>query len=280
MNDKQMQLIQAGIKLFANKGYYHTSIQEIANEAGVSKGSFYIYFQSKEEFIATAYRHFYNQLTEKLDKVKTENLPPREILAKQITVLMGFADNFKDFFGMYGREDISIGEDIDSFIQEVKEYNYNWMKEMILSIYGPKQKSLLLDTMVQFDGLLNGYLKWVVVNDMKIDKARAGEFIVSRLDDVVHGMKVKEEKPLIYECDQNGEEPLTVLRRKLEQLNIDEEHRKQLREVVDTLEAESKKQVQNPVIVQGLLAHFSPIKELEDECRQLADAWEIELLPL
>src|SRR5690625_4970932 len=88
MNDKQMQLIQAGIKLFAGKGYYHTSIQEIATEAGVSKGSFYIYFQSKEEFIAKAFQYFYNQLTERLGRVKNENLPPRKVLAKQITVLM------------------------------------------------------------------------------------------------------------------------------------------------------------------------------------------------
>ncbi|WP_425574658.1 TetR/AcrR family transcriptional regulator, partial [Streptomyces rhizosphaericus] len=38
MNEKKLKLIENGMKLFAKKGYYHTSIQEIASESGVSKG--------------------------------------------------------------------------------------------------------------------------------------------------------------------------------------------------------------------------------------------------
>jgi AcrR family transcriptional regulator len=278
MNDKQMQLIQAGIKLFARKGYYYTSIQEIAAEAGVSKGSFYIYFESKEEFIVKAFRHFYNQLTERLDKVKIENLPPRKILEKQITVLMDFVDGYKDFFSMHVRENISIGEDINHLIQEIKEYNFNWMKEMILSIYGDKQKELLLDTVIQFDGLLNGYFKWIVIDDFQIDKTRAGSFITARLDDIVNGMQIKKEKPLTYEACQDQEAPFAVLRNKCQQLNISEVKRKQLEEVMALLEAEKRKQTYNPVMIQGLLAHFSQVEEVKEECKQLADAWGVELL--
>jgi len=278
MNDKQMQLIQAGIKLFAGKGYYHTSIQEIATEAGVSKGSFYIYFQSKEEFIAKAFQYFYKQLTERLEGVKNENLPPRKILEKQITVLMGFIDNYKDFFSMHVRENISIGEDINKLIHEVKEYNFNWMKEIILSIYGNEQKSLLLDTIIQFDGLLNGYFKWIVVNNIEVDKTRAGAFIVARLDDIVHGMNTNAEKPLAYEVYQDKEEPLAILRNKLNQLMISDKKRKQLQEVVAALEEETRKQTYNPVIIQGLLAHFSQVEEVHEECKQLAETWNVELL--
>ncbi|MFA1822481.1 TetR/AcrR family transcriptional regulator [Virgibacillus oceani] len=282
MNDKQMQLIQAGLKLFADKGYYHTSIQEIATEAGVSKGSFYIYFQSKEAFIVKAFQYFYKQLTEKLDKVKSEKLPPRKVLEKQITVFMDFVNSYKDFFSMHVRENITIGEDINKLIHEAKEYNFNWMKEMILSIYGDTQKDLLMDTIILFDGLLNGYAKWIVVNSMEVDKTRAGEFIMARLDDVVHGMKEKEEKPLtkMNTCGNAPEKeaPLTVLCNKLDQLNMSESNRKQLQEVVAALKAETRNKEHNPVIIQGLLAHFSQVEEVKEECRQLADAWNVKLL--
>src|SRR5690625_2318802 len=276
MNDKQMQLIQAGIKLFAGKGYYHTSIQEIASEAGVSKGSFYIYFQSKEEFIVKAFRHFYNQISERLDKVRNENLPPKKILAKQITMLMDFIDSYKDFFSMHVRENISIGEDINNLIYEVKEYNFNWMKEMILSIYGAEQEEMLLDTMIQFDGLLNGYLKWIVINDVEVDKTRAGEFITARLDDIVNGMNIKEEKPLTKVKPLGGmpekAEPLTILRNKLNELKMSETKRKQLQEAVAALETEIRKKEYSPVIIQGLLAHFSQMEEVKEECRQIGRA--------
>ncbi|GAB3789525.1 TetR/AcrR family transcriptional regulator [Virgibacillus kimchii] len=279
MNDKQMRLIQAGIKLFADKGYYHTSIQEIATEAGVSKGSFYLYFQSKEEFIAKAYRYFYNIVTEKLERVKNEKLPPREILAKQITILMELMYNYKDFFRMHIRENITIGEDINRLIHEIKEYNFNWMKEMILSIYGESQRKLLLDTVIQFDGLLNAYFKWMVFNDLKVDKTRAGTFIISRLDDVVDGMNHKAEQPLAGGLIREVENPIAKLQYKLNQLMISDKKRKQLQEVIAVLEEETRKKTHNPVIIQGLLAHFAPIEEVKEECSQLAETWNVELSP-
>lgn len=47
--DTKRQIIQAGLKLFSEKGYYKTNSKEIAKEAGVSTGSFYAYFSDKEE---------------------------------------------------------------------------------------------------------------------------------------------------------------------------------------------------------------------------------------
>jgi len=43
------QILDAGLKVFAVKGYHGTSISDIAKEAGVSKGLAYNYFKSKKE---------------------------------------------------------------------------------------------------------------------------------------------------------------------------------------------------------------------------------------
>lgn len=48
------KLIDAAKKLFRTKGYKNTSVDEIADEALLSKGTFYQYFKSKENlFLAT-----------------------------------------------------------------------------------------------------------------------------------------------------------------------------------------------------------------------------------
>lgn len=53
------QIIQAGLKLFSDKGYYRTNSKEIAKEAGVSIGSFYAYFSDKEELFKEVFlEHF------------------------------------------------------------------------------------------------------------------------------------------------------------------------------------------------------------------------------
>lgn len=43
-------LLEAGKRVFLEKGYNHAGIEAILQEAGVPKGSFYYYFESKEDF--------------------------------------------------------------------------------------------------------------------------------------------------------------------------------------------------------------------------------------
>jgi AcrR family transcriptional regulator len=280
MNDRQMELIQAGIKLFARKGYYHTSIQEIATEAGVSKGSFYLYFDSKEVFIAKAFQYFYNMVTERLEAVEKEQLSPREVLEAQITILIDFVNNYKDFFKMHIGDNITIGEDMNRLIHDVREYNYNWMKKRILAIYGEAQRKLLLDTIIQFDGLLSAYFKWIVFYDVEVEKNRAGTFIIARLDDLVHGMKIKAEKPLADRVRSDTENPLAKLKMKLNHLELGKEKKEQLKKVVAALEEETEKPSYNPVVIQGLLAHFAAIAEVKEECEQLAEMWNVDLISI
>ena len=47
----KLKMIQASTRLFASKGYDHTSISDIAKEVGLSDGSVYTYFGNKEELL-------------------------------------------------------------------------------------------------------------------------------------------------------------------------------------------------------------------------------------
>ncbi|MFP4567068.1 MAG: TetR/AcrR family transcriptional regulator [Spirochaetaceae bacterium] len=50
------RLIEAGIKLFGRRGYYNVNVYEVAKEAGFSVGTFYLYFGTKEDFLAEIVR--------------------------------------------------------------------------------------------------------------------------------------------------------------------------------------------------------------------------------
>jgi len=47
--DPKKTLVQTALKLFATRGYYHTSIADIVRESGCTRGTLYYYFSSKEE---------------------------------------------------------------------------------------------------------------------------------------------------------------------------------------------------------------------------------------
>ncbi|NBC30853.1 MAG: TetR family transcriptional regulator, partial [Spirochaetes bacterium] len=50
------RLIGSGIELFGRRGYYNVNVYEVARNAGFSVGTFYLYFKTKEEFLAEIVR--------------------------------------------------------------------------------------------------------------------------------------------------------------------------------------------------------------------------------
>jgi len=49
--DKYQRIVEAGIKVFARKGFHNSRVSEIAQEAGVADGTIYIYFKNKDEIL-------------------------------------------------------------------------------------------------------------------------------------------------------------------------------------------------------------------------------------
>lgn len=49
--NRKAQILETALELFANEGYYPTSISKIAKKAGISKGLMYNYFTSKEQLV-------------------------------------------------------------------------------------------------------------------------------------------------------------------------------------------------------------------------------------
>lgn len=64
---KTALILATALKLFANEGYYLTSISKIAEKAGISKGLMYNYFESKEDLILAVIGKGIRELTEHLD---------------------------------------------------------------------------------------------------------------------------------------------------------------------------------------------------------------------
>ena len=48
MSSARERLLESAKTLFSQRGYYATSVEDIVESAGLSKGAFYFYFKSKE----------------------------------------------------------------------------------------------------------------------------------------------------------------------------------------------------------------------------------------
>ena len=56
--NRKHEFMTAALELFYRKGYENTTIKDIIDELGVSKGAFYHYFESKEDIIISIAREF------------------------------------------------------------------------------------------------------------------------------------------------------------------------------------------------------------------------------
>src|SRR5215468_7527808 len=56
------KIVQAAIKLFEERGYEKTTSNDIAAEAGVSVGSFYVYFTDKRQLLLTIFDRVADEL--------------------------------------------------------------------------------------------------------------------------------------------------------------------------------------------------------------------------
>jgi TetR/AcrR family transcriptional regulator len=62
---RPQELLDAALTLFVEKGFAATRTEEVAALAGVSKGTLYLYYPSKEELLKEVIRHnMVNQITE------------------------------------------------------------------------------------------------------------------------------------------------------------------------------------------------------------------------
>ncbi len=58
---KREQLTAAAVEVFARKGFQGASMEDVAEQAGVSKGSLYGYFKNKEDLFYATFEWFYER---------------------------------------------------------------------------------------------------------------------------------------------------------------------------------------------------------------------------
>lgn len=64
----RQKLLDAAETLFGTQGFHATSVGDITRSAGVAQGTFYLYFESKEEIFRQLVRHLSTQLRRSLAK--------------------------------------------------------------------------------------------------------------------------------------------------------------------------------------------------------------------
>ncbi len=66
-DNTRLKLLDEGVAAFIDQGYHGTGLKDVLDRVGVPKGSFYNYFESKEDFGAQVVQHYSEHFIDQLD---------------------------------------------------------------------------------------------------------------------------------------------------------------------------------------------------------------------
>jgi AcrR family transcriptional regulator len=252
---RREQIITAAMKLFAQKGYHATSMQEIAENSGLAKGSLYNYFKSKEEIAKSIFSYYYDLLFEKISKIaEDDTLSAKEKFIKQLEVQIREFYNHKDFIHMQMTEQaVKVNDDVHKLVFRIRAETLNWYSNAIIDIYGESVKNFALDFATMLNGMLKEYLFYIAIDKKEINLDKLAPFLIKRLDAIVQSLTDKETPLLTDEVMKDYIDIGKISKEKVRKQII-----RQIDEMIEKLEDESNK---NHVVSSDVIHSLNTLKQ-------------------
>lgn len=284
VNEKKLKIIRSAMTLFAQKGLDATSIQEIADKSGISKGAFYLHFRSKEELLLSLFQYDAEKIDEIIAQAEQQDLPARDKFVLQLTRLFQHLLENREIIILNFREEVlHINKEMAHFFRKLRKKQRQWLENVFLSIYGETVRPYLYDATVIFHGILKSYLMLMIVHRVELDVEELVRFIVNRLDDVVNGMVSGRQEPLLTQerlaplyapANDIHAQVIGILEQMkdtLNRLDMNEAEKGELFDSLKYLLAEFKKGQPPTFMVKGLLANFSQFGEFDHYRQAIAN---------
>ncbi len=117
--DRRRELLDAAVRVFAEKGFHASRVGDIAEDAGVAHGLLYHYFRSKEEVLETIFREVWELLAADTERIERSGVPLHEQLRRFARIYLGSWLVRPDVVAVLVRE-VARSPDLGSRIDDVR----------------------------------------------------------------------------------------------------------------------------------------------------------------
>lgn len=94
----KQEIIDAVIKIIDQKGVKKLTMNEVARQVGIAKGTLYIYFDNKDDLLNSAIETSLEPLTMGVEEIIDSDLSPDEKLEKIVEFQLSFFEEHKNYF--------------------------------------------------------------------------------------------------------------------------------------------------------------------------------------
>lgn len=186
MNDRKQHVLKIAHQLFINKGFHNTSIQDILEYSGISKGTFYNYFSSKNELFKEIFKSIFIELEKERNELLIGQDPANiEIFIKQMELQLS-TNRKKMLIPLFEEVVVSNDEDLKAFKRQGQMRMIRWLYNRFIEIFGEDKEPYLLDMSVMFLGILNHSIKYYsMANPGNLNYSYVIRYCVNRIEKMV-----------------------------------------------------------------------------------------------
>ncbi|TKJ37929.1 hypothetical protein CEE37_13270 [candidate division LCP-89 bacterium B3_LCP] len=164
-------IMEAALELFTHRGYHGTSVSMIANQAGVSTGLMYNYFQSKVELLEAIVRQGMSIIESLLGDVLQVD-DPRDRITTMVEMTFQIAERDIKFWSLYFSVLMQpdLPGDVQRIFSDFLQNTLNLFEDLFsqLGYSNPQAEARILAAIL--DGALLHY--WIVGKDYPIENVK------------------------------------------------------------------------------------------------------------
>ena len=150
-NQKRKRIVDKAWELIAKNGYEETKVEDITRELGISKGSFYTYFETKDELLYEILEKLKMEILEYLKKINV-NQTPTKILEDYVKTKMNHAVKMLNNMKLDGVEKNLNNLKLRDFFEEVRKISVDFIKTNIVDKFnmenGNKYKAEIISEFI------------------------------------------------------------------------------------------------------------------------------------
>ncbi|HIP48774.1 MAG TPA: TetR/AcrR family transcriptional regulator [Lutibacter sp.] len=176
------EILKQSAKLFKIKGYYNTSMSDIANACGLLKGSIYHHFKSKDDIGLESLKYIHQYFKDEIFSIANNNTLNT---LEKIKLLVRRTDNYflnSEGGCLLGNLALEVSWSNIEFKNEIKDYFLNW-EETLYKIYKEKYSDKKAQELSkEFVALIQGEIMMMNLHNDKDRYLKVGEKMIKLLE--------------------------------------------------------------------------------------------------
>lgn len=267
--DKKTELMKHAVRLFSLKGFHQTSVQEIAEATGISKGAFYKHFDSKELlFIKILKQHHQEIMMEISNSQSNLEDDSKDIFKKKLAIEIERTLSNHEFFMMVFKDfTLTESETLKDVFMELRQSTITLHKTILLDTYGAGIEPFLPDLVAILEGLMQQYIFVLVFEKKQVSIAKLVNFITTTIDAVVNNLDCME--PVLNEARSPAATIEEGFQQIIEKIKATETNQEKLLATLHLLKEQVEQEEPQAFLIEALLVYLKQFSFIKNEVAYL-----------